>query len=72
MRKQEALHPSLQLWDVHDLCKVAFHNGQLVGVALAHVFRVLPLQCMQSALLTLGNPWRPSSAHYTFHGHLAL
>ena len=45
MRKQEALHSSLQVGDVHDLRKVALHNGQLLGVALALVLRVLPLQC---------------------------
>lgn len=65
MRKQEALHPSLQLRDVHDLCKVALHNGQLVGVALARVLRVLSLQCMQQALLTLHIPWRPSTTNTT-------
>ena len=48
MRKQEALHSSLQLRDVHDLSKVALHNGQLLGVALALVLGMLPLQCAQS------------------------
>ena len=48
MCKQEALHSSLQLGDVHDLCKVSLHNGQLLGVALALVLGVLPLQCSQS------------------------
>ena len=52
MCKQEALHSSLQLGNVHDLCKVALHNGQLLGVTLALVLRVLPLQCSQSGTHT--------------------
>ena len=75
MRKQEALHSSLQLGDVHDLSKVALHNGQLLGVAFALVLGVIPLQCSQSGTLTtpsLQNSIYGVSTAYIFYQSLGI
>ena len=42
--EEEACHSRWKLLNVDDLCRVTLHNGQLPGVALALVLRVLALQ----------------------------